>query len=129
MRSRFHRTTTRIEEASMAGKTVETTDANFHTEVIKSETPVVVDFWAVWCGPCRLIAPIVEELATEYDGKVKFAKLDVDHNSATAMQYNVMSIPTLGVFKGGEMVDRIIGYMPKPELKRRIEAALGATVR
>lgn len=112
----------------MPGKPVETTDATFQTEVINSRIPVVVDFWAAWCGPCRLIAPIVEDLAAEYEGSVKFAKLDVDQNPATAMHYNVMSIPTLGVFKGGEMIDRVIGYMPKPELKKRIEAALGAPV-
>ncbi|MBM3449379.1 MAG: thioredoxin [Armatimonadetes bacterium] len=108
----------------MAGKPFETTDAKFENEVLKSQTPVVVDFWATWCGPCRMIAPIVEELAGELEGRVGFAKLDVDHNPGTAMKYNVMSIPTLGVFKDGKLVDRIIGYMPKAQLKQKIETAL-----
>ncbi len=110
----------------MAGKATAVTEQTFNTEVAKSPIPVVVDFWAGWCAPCRLIAPIVEELAGEYDGKVKFVKLNVDENTDLAARFNVMSIPTLGVFKGGEMVQRIIGYMPKPELKRRIETALSA---
>jgi len=110
----------------MAAKPVEVTEATFEQEVLRSEVPVVVDFWAAWCGPCRMIAPIVEELASEYDGRIKFVKVDVDRNPNLAMRYNVMSIPMLAIFRGGQMVGRVIGYMPKAELRRRIEAAAGA---
>lgn len=110
----------------MAGKATKVTERTFTQDVIEAPVPVVVDFWAAWCGPCRLIAPVVEELAGAYDGRVKFVKLDVDENPDLAVGYNVMSIPTLGVFRGGKMVDRIIGYMPKTDLMQRIEAALAA---
>ncbi|MDQ7858950.1 MAG: thioredoxin [Armatimonadota bacterium] len=111
------------------GKPVVVTEQTFEAEVLKSPTPVLVDFWAEWCGPCRLIAPIVEEFATEYDGRLKVAKVDVDDNQNLAMRYSIMSIPTLGVFRGGQMVDRIVGYMPKAELKRRLDGALQAAPR
>ncbi|MDE3057960.1 MAG: thioredoxin [Bacteroidota bacterium] len=94
-------------------KPVEVNDANFQTEVVGSNVPVLVDFWAVWCGPCKMIAPVVEELANEYDGKLKVGKLDVDSNPAVSMQYGIRSIPTLLVFKGGKVVDQIIGAVPK----------------
>lgn len=110
------------------GVPVHVTEQSFEKEVLKAETPVLVDFWAEWCGPCRMIAPIVEEFARDYEGKLKVAKVDVDDNANIAVRYNIMSIPTLGVFKGGELVERIIGYMPKGELKRRVEAALAAGV-
>ncbi|MDR7481632.1 MAG: thioredoxin [Armatimonadota bacterium] len=104
------------------------TEQTFEQEVLKAAVPVLVDFWAEWCGPCRLIAPIVEDLAGEYAGRLKVVKVDVDDNQHLAMRYGIMSIPTLGVFKGGQMVERIVGYMPKPELKRRIDTALQARV-
>jgi len=116
------------EDLSQMGKPVHITEQTFEQEVVKADTPVLVDFWAEWCGPCRLIAPIVEDFAREYEGKLKVAKLDVDDNQNLAMRYNIMSIPTLGVFKGGQLVERIVGYMPKPELKRRLDAALAAPV-
>jgi len=105
------------------------TEQSFDGEVLKSDVPVLVDFWAEWCGPCRMVAPIVEELATEYAGRLKVTKIDVDDNQNLAMRYNIMSIPTLGVFRGGEMIERIVGYMPKGELKRRLDGALQTQVR
>ena len=105
-------------------KPTEVTDNSWDTEVLKSDQPVLVDFWAPWCGPCRMVAPIVDELATEYDGKVKFLKLNTDDNVQTASRYGVRSIPTLMMFKGGEAVDHVIGFRPKSQLKQTIEKAL-----
>lgn len=101
-------------------KPVVVTDGNFKNEVIDSQTPVLVDFWATWCGPCKMIAPIIEELAVEYNGKMKFSKLDVDTNPQTAMQFGIRSIPTLLIFKGGRVVDQIVGAMPKKSLVDKI---------
>jgi len=105
-------------------KPTEVTDANFDSEVIKNEKPVLVDFWAPWCGPCRMVAPIVDELSDEYDGKVKFVKLNTDDNVATASKYGIRSIPTLLVFKDGEPVGQIIGFRPKSDLKKRLDAVV-----
>ncbi|HET6781659.1 MAG TPA: thioredoxin [bacterium] len=110
------------------GKATHVNEQEFESQVLKAPTPVLVDFWAEWCGPCRMIAPIVEELAGEYEGKMKVVKVDVDSNQDIAFKYGIMSIPTLGIFKGGEMVERLVGYMPKQQLKRRIDTALSATV-
>jgi thioredoxin 1 len=98
---------------------------NFEKEVLQSENPVMVDFWAAWCVPCRMIAPIVERLAEKYAGRLKVAKLDVDSNQELAIRYQVMSIPTLLFFKNGQVVDRIIGAVGEQEIVRRIEALLG----
>ncbi len=103
------------------------TELTFDQEVLKADLPVLADFWADWCGPCRMLAPVVEDLAREYDGTLKFAKVDVDENPNLATRYNILSIPTLGLFKNGMLVARIVGYMPKAEVKRRVDAALGGT--
>lgn len=100
------------------------TDDNFETEVINSTEPVLIDFWAVWCGPCRMIAPIVEELAAEYEGKLKVGKLDVDENQKTSIKYGVRSIPTLLIFKSGKVVDTIIGAVPKNMIVQKLNAVL-----
>ena len=99
-------------------------DKNFASEVLSSTIPVLVDFWATWCGPCRSISPIVEELAKEFMGKVKVTKLNVDESPATPSQYGVRGIPTLILFKGGKILDQIVGAVPKARLKSMIEKAL-----
>jgi thioredoxin 1 len=91
----------------------EVTDGNFETEVLQSDQPVLIDFWAPWCGPCRMVAPIVEELAKDFGGKVKIMKLNVDSNPATAAKYGIFSIPTILIFKGGQVATQIVGAMPK----------------
>ncbi|MBI4546349.1 MAG: thioredoxin [Ignavibacteriae bacterium] len=101
-------------------KPVVVDDSNFQTEVLNADKPVLVDFWAIWCGPCKMIAPFVEELAKEYNGKLKVAKMDVDANPRTAMQYGIRSIPTLMVFKGGQVVEQIIGAVPKRHLVEKV---------
>lgn len=105
-------------------KPVAVNDSDFDQIVLQSKTPVLVDFWAAWCGPCRMVAPVVEELAGEYAGKIAVAKLNVDENPKTASQYGVMSIPTLLIFKDGAPVSNIIGFRPKADLKRNIDAVL-----
>ncbi|MCH7653401.1 MAG: thioredoxin [Chloroflexi bacterium] len=106
--------------------TMEVTDSTFDQEVIKSDTPVLVDFWADWCAPCKVIAPLVEELAEEYDGQVKFAKLDVDSNPQTAMTYGVRGIPTLLIFSDGQPVKQVVGAVPKSVLKKNLDEALAS---
>ena len=110
---------------AQTGTVIEVTESNFDQEVLKSPTPVLVDMWAAWCGPCRVIAPVVEELAGTYAGKMKMSKLNVDDYPALAGQYRIMNIPTLLLFKGGKEADRIVGVVPREELTRRIEQVIG----
>lgn len=105
-------------------KPVTITDDNFENEVLKSAEPVLIDFWATWCGPCKMIAPIVEELAGEYQGKAKIGKLDVDENQQTSIKYGVRSIPTILIFKDGKLLDTIIGAVPKTQIVSKLNAAL-----
>jgi thioredoxin 1 len=107
-------------------KLVELNENNFEDEVKKSDVPVMIDFWAAWCGPCRMIAPFVEEASNVYDGKLKVGKLDVDNNQRIASEYAVMSIPAVMFFKGGEVVDQIIGAVPKKTLFDRIDRVLSS---
>ena len=105
----------------MAGlAVVEVNDASFEQEVLQSDQPVLVDFWAAWCGPCKALSPIVDEVASEYSGKLKVMKMDVDRNQATPMRYGIRGIPALLLFKGGKVADQIVGYVPKDTIARSI---------
>ena len=106
-------------------KPIQVDDASFQNEVLNSDKPVLVDFWAIWCGPCKIIAPTLEEIANEYDGKLKVVKMDVDANPRTAVNFGVKSIPTLMLFKGGQCVTQIVGNMPKRQLLDKIIPHLG----
>ncbi len=99
-------------------------DSNFKDEVLQSDVPVLVDFWAEWCGPCRMIGPMIEELSSEYEGKAKIGKMNVDENANTPGEYGIRSIPTLLIFKGGNLVDKVVGVVPKHDLASKINAQL-----
>ena len=107
------------------GKLVEVTDANFGDVVEGTDGLAIVDFWAAWCGPCRMVAPVIEQLATEYEGRIRVGKLDVDANQRTASRFNIRSIPSILFFKDGQHVDTVVGAVPNPQLERKIQEHLG----
>ena len=104
---------------------LELTDSNFEELVLKSDKPVLVDFWAEWCGPCRMVGPVVEELSKEYDGKAVIGKLNVDNNAQVSMKYGIRSIPTILFFKNGNVVDQVVGALPRAEYERRLKTVIG----
>ncbi len=108
----------------MGNKTFEVTESNFTSEVLQSDKPVLVDFWAEWCGPCKMIAPLVDQIATEYGEKIRVGKLDADENQDVMMRYGIMSIPTLILFKGGQPVVRITGFQPKDRISNQLKPHL-----
>ena len=110
----------------MSDAVVQVSDSTFDAEVLKSDVPVLVDFWAEWCGPCRMVAPVVEEVAKQYKGRIKVAKVDVDQNQRIATQYSIRSIPSLYVFKGGKVVEQIVGAVPKHQIVSVIDGVLAA---
>ena len=110
----------------MAANILEVTDSNFETEVMQSQVPVLVDFWAEWCGPCKMLAPTVEALAKEYAGKLKVAKVNVDENIATASRFRIQGIPTLLVFKGGQVREQLVGTQPKSVVEKALAKHIGA---
>ncbi len=103
---------------------LEVTDTNFDQEVLKSDQPVMIDFWAAWCGPCRALAPVVDEIAKQYEGKIKVGKMDVDKNAATPSRYGVRGIPTLLIFKGGQVREQIVGFVPKETIEKALDKNL-----
>lgn len=109
----------------MGDKTFEVTEATFDSDVLQSPQPVLIDFWAEWCGPCKMIAPLVDEIATEYEGKLRVGKLDADANQDILMRYGILGIPTLLLFKNGEVAERITGYQPKDKITGKIVPHLG----
>jgi len=108
----------------MSDKVKHVSDATYQQDVLESETPVVVDFWAPWCGPCRMMAPVIDQLADEYDGRITFAKVNTDENPSVPGKLGIRGIPTLIVYVGGEEADRMVGFSPKPVLKRKLDAVL-----
>jgi thioredoxin 1 len=113
-------------EMAENGKTVVVTDGNFNNEIEQHSGLSLVDFWAAWCGPCRMVAPVIEQLAGEYEGKLKVGKLDVDSNQQTAMRFNIRSIPSILIFKDGQLVDTVVGAVPKAFLERKIQEHIAA---